>query len=86
MDSKATFDASMKPLGKRLEVMRKKNEIILLQNEILSLGSELRELEMRDEQVHAEESRDEIPCQTYFLEEGVMSQYASRQIYIYKLK
>ena len=61
MDLNSRFDASMKTLGKRLEVMKKKNELSLLQNEILSLESELRDLEMHDEQVHREESRDERP-------------------------
>ena len=61
MDLSSRFEASMKTLGKRLEVMKKKNELSLFQNEILSLESELRELEMHDEQVHREESRDEKP-------------------------
>ena len=61
MDLNSRFDASMKTLRKRLEVMKKQNELSLLQNEILSLESELRELEMHDEQVHREEIRAERP-------------------------
>ena len=54
----AKFNASMKTLGKRLEVMRKKNELNLLQNEVLTLESELRELEMIDEQMHKEDREE----------------------------
>ena len=61
MGTSARFDASMRTLGKRLEVMKKKNELSLLQNEVMSLESELRELEMVDEQIHKEEDRAERP-------------------------
>ena len=46
MDNSDKFETSMKVLGKRLEVMKKKNEASLLHNEILTLESELRQLEL----------------------------------------
>lgn len=49
MDKSDKFETSMKVLGKRLEVMRKKNEASLIHNEILTLESELRQLELEQE-------------------------------------
>ena len=89
MDLNSRFDASMKTLGKRLEVMKKKNELSLLQNEILSPESELRELEMHDEQVHREKTRDERPRRhlpVILLAEGITSQLVSRHNYIYTMR
>ena len=57
----ARVDATMKTLGKRIEVMRKTNDLSLLQSEVLELERELHELEMVDGQIHEEEGRENRP-------------------------
>ena len=49
MDATPRLEASMKVLGKRIEVMRKKNELSLLQNEILRLENEMSDMEIGTE-------------------------------------
>lgn len=46
MDATPRLEASMKALGKRIEVMRKKNELSFLQNEILRLENELSDMDI----------------------------------------
>ena len=59
MDSSERLEASMRTLGKRVELMRKKNEASLLQNKIWTLESELRELEMVHEDITPMEETSE---------------------------
>ena len=61
MDNTKDFDVSMKTIGKRLEVMKRKTDLSRLQNEVLALESELRMLEIEGDQIHGEESTDTRP-------------------------
>ena len=51
MEPNTRLNTSMKAIGKRIEVMRKKTELSLLQNELHKLESEMRDMELAEELV-----------------------------------